>query len=239
MAGAVVRRTAGSQGPAGPLVRANQHSTVSRSVSGRTARIGAAQNGVDARRSSRRQGAVAPAIRARPSSVGCRRAPRLSHIARDVLTAKGCGARVRACGFGGTGHRAGPRRDRFFEAGQSVVRGQPHYTGSAGKITNCQIGVFAAYVCSKGHALIDRQLYLAKDWTKNRERLTKAHVPEGVRFATKPSLAVSIMRRAIETEVPFAWVAADTVYGVGEVEMALRRAGKGYVLGVPATQPFN
>ena len=127
----------------------------------------------------------------------------------------------------------------FLKQGKASCGVSRQYTGSAGKITNCQIGVFAAYVSSKGHALIDRQLYLPKDWTKNRERLTKAHVPESVRFATKPSLAVSMVRRAIETEVPFAWVAADTVYGVGEVEMALRRAGKGYVLGVPATQPFN
>src|SRR5919205_2423270 len=127
----------------------------------------------------------------------------------------------------------------FLKQGKASCGVGRQYTGSAGKITNCQIGVFAAYASRHGHAFIDRALYLPKDWTKNRERLTKAHVPESVRFATKPSLAVSMVRRAIETEVPFAWVAADTVYGVGEVEMALRRAGKGYVLGVPATQPFN
>lgn len=62
--------------------------------------------------------------------------------------------------------------------------------------------------------------------------MAKAHVPEGVRFATKPAIAVAMVCRAIAAGVPFAWVAADTVYGVGEVEMALRRAGKGYVLGV-------
>jgi SRSO17 transposase len=133
---------------------------------------------------------------------------------------------------------AGLPRPRLKQGKASCGVGR-QYTGSAGKITNCQIGVFAAYVSSKGHALIDRQLYLPKDWAGNRERLTQAHVPESVRFATKPSLAVGMIRQALEAEVPFAWVAADTVYGVGEVEMELRRAGKGYVLGVPATQPFN
>ena len=113
------------------------------------------------------------------------------------------------------------------------------YTGSAGKITNCQIGVFAAYVSSKGHAFIDRRLYLPQDWTKDPARLRAAHVPEEVGFATKPRLALGMVERAIKAGVPFAWMATDTVYGTGEVEMALRRAGKGYVLGVSATQPFN
>jgi SRSO17 transposase len=127
----------------------------------------------------------------------------------------------------------------FLKQGKASCGVGRQYTGSAGKITNCQIGVFAAYASAKGHAFIDRQLYLPKNWTGDRERRAKAHVPESVRFATKPSLAVGMVRRAIERHVPFAWVAADTVYGVGEVEMALRRAGKGYVLGVPATQLFN
>jgi SRSO17 transposase len=61
---------------------------------------------------------------------------------------------------------------------------QRQHTGSAGKITNCQIGVFAAYVSDRGHAFIDRRLYLPKSWTDRPERLRAAHVPEDVRFAT-------------------------------------------------------
>jgi len=94
-------------------------------------------------------------------------------------------------------------------------------------------------VSRHGHAFIDRALYLPKSWADDAARRAGAHVPEAVKFATKPRLAVSMIERAIGAEVPFAWVAADSIYGVGEVEMALRRAGKGYVLGVNATQQFH
>jgi SRSO17 transposase len=127
----------------------------------------------------------------------------------------------------------------FLKQGKASCGVGRQYTGSAGKITNCQIGVFTAYVSSKGHAFIDRRLYLPQDWTKNPARLRAAHVPEEVGFTTKPRLALGMVERALKAGVPFAWVAADTVYGTGEVEMALRRAGKGYVLGASATQPFN
>src|SRR4051812_818178 len=126
----------------------------------------------------------------------------------------------------------------FLKQGTASCGVGRQYTGSAGKITNCQVGVFAAYVSTRGHALIDRQLYLPKAWTGDPKRLA-AHVPEAVRFATKPHLAVEMIERAVGAGVPFAWVAADSVYGVGEVEMALRRAGKGYVLGVAGTHAFT
>jgi SRSO17 transposase len=98
--------------------------------------------------------------------------------------------------------------------------------------------VFAAYVSDKGHAFFDRRLYLPREWTDKPARLAAAHVPAAVSFATKPRIAVEMIGRAIEAGVPFAWVTADSVYGVGEVEMALRRAGKGYVLGVTGTSQF-
>jgi SRSO17 transposase len=126
----------------------------------------------------------------------------------------------------------------FLKQGKASCGVGRQYTGSAGKITNCQVGVFAAYVSTKGHAFIDRRLYLPKSWTDDPSRLAAAHVPNDIRFATKPRLAVEMIERAIGAGVPFAWVAADSVYGVGEVEMALRRAGKGYVLGVASTTQF-
>jgi SRSO17 transposase len=127
----------------------------------------------------------------------------------------------------------------FLKQGKASCGVARQYTGSAGKITNCQIGVFAAYVSRHGHAFIDRALYLPKAWTDNPARLKAAHVPPEIGFATKPRLAVGMIERAIAAEVPFSWVAADSVYGVGEIEMVLRRAGKGYVLGVTSDHTFN
>src|SRR3984893_1032579 len=99
----------------------------------------------------------------------------------------------------------------FLKQGKSSCGVARQYTGSAGKITNCQIGVFAAYVSRHGHAFIDRALYLPKEWTDDPDRLEAAYVPPGVGFATKPKLATSMIARAIAASVPFKWVAGDTV----------------------------
>ena len=112
-------------------------------------------------------------------------------------------------------------------------------TSAGNEHTVCQIGVFAVYVSGQGHALIDRALYLPKTWTDDPARRAAAHVPPGTVFATKPRLARAMIERAMAAGVPFGWVAGDTIYGVGEIEMALRRAGKGYVLGANATDVFN
>ncbi len=127
----------------------------------------------------------------------------------------------------------------FLKQGRASCGVGRQYTGSAGKITNCQLGVFAAYASGKGHAFIDRQLYLPQDWTKDPARRRAAHVPEELKFATKPRIAAGMVRRAIDAGVPFAWVVGDTIYGVSEVEMLLRREGRGYVLGAHATDQFN
>jgi SRSO17 transposase len=136
----------------------------------------------------------------------------------------------------------------FLKQGRSSCGVGRQYTGSAGSpkrgafaagITNCPVGVFAAYVSQHGHALIDRQLYLPKAWTDDPRRLAAAHVPSEVAFATKPRMVVQMIGRAVAAGVPFAWVAADSIYGVGEIEMALRRAGRGYVMGVNATHHFH
>jgi SRSO17 transposase len=127
----------------------------------------------------------------------------------------------------------------FLKQGKSSCGVARQYTGSAGKITNCPIGMFAAYVSRHRHAFIDRALYLPKSWTDDPARLKATYVPDDVVFATKPQLAARMIDRAIATSVPFRWVAGDTVYGVGDIERDLRQAGKGYVLGVEASRVFR
>ena len=127
----------------------------------------------------------------------------------------------------------------FLKQGKVSCGVSRQYTGSAGKITNCQIGVFAAYVSRRGHAFIDRVLYLPKSWTDDPARLKAAHVPADMGIATQPQIAARMIERAIAAEVPFSWVAADTVYGMVDIERDLRCAGKGYVLGVSSTHWFG
>ena len=79
----------------------------------------------------------------------------------------------------------------FLKQGKASCGVARQHTGSAGKITNCQIGVFASYVSRHGHAFIDRALYLPKAWTDDRDRMARAHVPDNVGFATKPALALA------------------------------------------------
>jgi len=127
----------------------------------------------------------------------------------------------------------------FLKQGKASCGVARQYTGSAGKITNCQIGVFAAYVSRHGHAFIDPTLYLPKEWIDDPGRLEAVCVPPDAGFATKPKLATRMIARAIAASVPFKWVAGDTVYGVGDIEQQLRRAGKGYVLGVSSAHVFR
>jgi len=87
------------------------------------------------------------------------------------------------------------------------------YSGTAGRIENCQIGVFLGYASSRGHALIDRELYLPIEWAQDPARRQEAGVPEEVTFATKPELARRMLDRAFEAGMPARWVTGDTVYG--------------------------
>ena len=127
----------------------------------------------------------------------------------------------------------------FLKQGKASCGVARQYTGSAGKITNCQIGVFTAYVSRHGHAFIDRALYLPREWTDDPKRLKGSHVPDGIGFATKPQMARKMIARAIAAKVSFSFVAADTVYGTGDIVNLLSKAGKGYVLGVAANHVFN
>jgi SRSO17 transposase len=88
------------------------------------------------------------------------------------------------------------------------------YTGTAGRIENCQVGMFAAYVTRDGgRALIDRELYLPAKWTDDRDRCRAAGIGDEAGFATKPELARKMIGRAREAGIPFSWVAGDEVYG--------------------------
>jgi SRSO17 transposase len=101
----------------------------------------------------------------------------------------------------------------FLKKGTKSVGIQRQYSGTAGRIENCQIGVFLAYASPKGHALIDRELYLPKSWTQAPERCQEAHVPGEITFATKPSLALQMLQRTWDAGISVAWVTGDTVYG--------------------------
>lgn len=101
----------------------------------------------------------------------------------------------------------------FIKKGKRSAGVQRQYTGTSGKVDNCQIGVFLAYHTPAGRALIDRELYLPKSWTDDRDRCRKAHVPDEVPFATKPQQAKSMLERAVAAKVPFAWFTADEAYG--------------------------
>src|ERR1700735_2167552 len=100
----------------------------------------------------------------------------------------------------------------FLKQGKASCGVARQYTGSAGKITNCQIGVFATYVSRHGHAFIDRALYLPKGWTDDPARLKATSVPDNVSFSTKPQLAVEMIERALAAGGPFRWGAAGCVY---------------------------
>jgi len=101
----------------------------------------------------------------------------------------------------------------FVKKGTKSVGVAPQYSGTAGKIGNCQIGVFLAYAAQKGQVLMDREIYLPQVWTDDRERCQAAGVPETVEFATKLVLARRMLERVLEHGLPFAWVTADSVYG--------------------------
>jgi SRSO17 transposase len=108
------------------------------------------------------------------------------------------------------------------------------YTGTAGRVENCQVGVFAAYVTPDGgRALIDRELYLPEKWTADRDRCRAAGVGDDVAFATKPELARKMAERAVGAGIPFSWVAGDEVYGGNPgLRSWLEEQGIGYVMAV-------
>jgi len=101
----------------------------------------------------------------------------------------------------------------FLKKGSHSAGVARQYSGTAGRIENCQIGVVLAYASRHGHTLIDRELYLPKEWIDDRERCRKAGIPDERVFTTKPVLAHQMLSRAFEAGVMLAWVTGDSVYG--------------------------
>ncbi len=121
----------------------------------------------------------------------------------------------------------------FRKRGKKSAGVKKQYCGTTGMVENCQVGVFLSYVGPKGHALIDRELYLPKEWLDDPARCREAGIPEATRFQTKCELARQMIERVWRAGIPFAWVVADTVYGGNlDLRMWLEAHGYFYVLAV-------
>src|SRR3954466_6744505 len=119
----------------------------------------------------------------------------------------------------------------FLKKGRHSAGVARQYSGTAGKVENCQVGVFLAYGSRKGQALIDRGLYLPEAWAGDMERRGAAKVPEDVPFLTKPEIAREMIARALDAGVPCGWVLGDEVYGADRrLRAMLEERGKPYLL---------
>ncbi|ALE82482.1 transposase [Pseudonocardia sp. HH130629-09] len=125
----------------------------------------------------------------------------------------------------------------FLKKGAKSAGVQRQYSGTAGRVENCQLGVFCAYASGRGRTLIDRELYLPRSWTGDRERCRAAAVPDEVEFATKTVLAKQMLGRALDAGVPASWVAADEAYGQDyKFRSWCEKRRIGYVVAVPRSQ---
>ncbi|MFD5065931.1 IS701 family transposase [Streptomyces sp. NPDC058394] len=128
----------------------------------------------------------------------------------------------------------------FVKKGITSAGVQRQYSGTAGRTENCQISVFAAYATTRGHALVDRELYLPKSWTDDAERCRAARIPQQRGFATKNDLARAMVLRAQAGPLPFTWVTADAAYGQdSRFRRFLEDTGLSYVVAVPKSQQVH
>jgi SRSO17 transposase len=124
--------------------------------------------------------------------------------------------------------------------GRASAGVQRQYSGTAGRVENCQVAVFLSYASRRGHALIDRELYLPRSWTSDPGRCAAAGIPEKTAFATKPRLARAMIARALDAGTPAGWVTGDEVYGADPgLRTDLEARQTGYVLAVSATHPLT
>src|SRR3954447_7366422 len=127
----------------------------------------------------------------------------------------------------------------FLKKGTKSVGVQRQYSGTAGRIENCQIGVFLTYASAAGHAFLDRELYLPQSWATDAPRRGEAGVPAAITFCTKPELARAMLARALAAEVPCGWVTGDEVYGgARRLRLWLEEHDQPHVLAVKATEPL-
>jgi SRSO17 transposase len=125
----------------------------------------------------------------------------------------------------------------FLKKGTKSAGVARMYSGTAGRVENCQIGVFLGYATPAGRTFLDRELYLPQAWAEDRQRRAEARVGEAVEFATKPELAMTMIARALDAGVPAGWVTGDEVYGQhSKLRMMLEGRGMPYVLAVPVNQ---
>ena len=125
----------------------------------------------------------------------------------------------------------------FVKKGAKSAGVQRQYTGTAGRIENSQVGVFLGYASQHGHALIDRALYLPKDWAEDAERRREARVPTEVAFTTKPKQGLAMLERARAVGMPFSWITGDSVHGADSaIRRWAERHRRGYVLAVTSGQ---
>ena len=119
----------------------------------------------------------------------------------------------------------------FLKQGKKSCGVQRQYSGTAGRIENCQIGVFLTYASSKGHCPVDRRLYMPKDWMDDPLRRDEAGVPETLDFQTKPQMALEMIQEATAANLPYTWVTGDCVYGdYTDIRMWLEKNKKCYVM---------
>lgn len=125
----------------------------------------------------------------------------------------------------------------FLKKGEQSVGVARQYSGTAGRIENCQVGVFLSYASRFGQALIDRRLYLPESWAAESARRSRAGVPEDVAFATKPTIARAMIAAALDTGVPCAFVLADALYGSDKsLRVMLEQRHQPYVLAIRSNE---
>jgi SRSO17 transposase len=127
----------------------------------------------------------------------------------------------------------------FLKQGKHAAGVKRQYSGTAGRVANCPIGVFLAYAGRNGQALLDGELYLPREWTEDRQRGQAAGIPAALQFATKPEQAQAMIERAVGHGVLFGWVTGDTIYGGDrKLRLWLEEQQLPFVLAIPKDEPL-